>query len=197
MILSMRNISTVYIVSVAILIAILSIMLPYIHMVLQETNLVRLEKFLIRQRKNPALYLFYAIANKQDEEVRILIDRLLVKYKHPQKQALYKAIYGTYRKNITTVKNEVSLIQSVQFRYYYETYVYIEEGNLELARATTAKVSKPWMKNSLLSEIELQTGNRPEAIELARQALQSSRGLQRYIVYKNYERELPEAVLGA
>lgn len=170
-------------------------MLPYLFMLFQETNIVRLEKFLSGQRKNPALYLYYAIANKQDEEVGTLIDGLLLKYKHPQRQALYKAIYGAYRKSVSTMKNELIHIQSKQFRCYYETYVHIEEGNMELARATAATVSKPWMKNSVLSEIELRSGNRQEAIQLARQALQSSRGLQRYIVYKNYECELPEALL--
>ncbi|OAB38779.1 hypothetical protein PMSD_07160 [Paenibacillus macquariensis subsp. defensor] len=124
-----------------------------------------------------------------------LIDSLLAKYKDPNKQALYKAIYGIYRKDMSTVKNELIHIKSKDFRYYYESYVHIEEGNLELARTTAAKVSKPCMISSLRSEIELRSGNRQEAIQLASQALQSSRGLQRYIVYKNYERELPEALL--
>ncbi len=173
-------------------------MLPYVYMLLQETNIERLEKFLIRQqKKNPSFYLLYVMANRQDEEVDNLINRLLVKYKHPQKQALYKVVCGMYRKNVRTVKNELVHIQSAQFRYYYETYVHIEEGNLGVARATAAKVTKPWMKCSLLSEIEMRAGNRHEATILARQALQSCRGVQRYIVYKNYERELPEALLGA
>ncbi|OAB40243.1 hypothetical protein PBAT_23310 [Paenibacillus antarcticus] len=184
-----------YIVSIAIFIAIVCMMLPYLYMLFKETNMVRLEKFLIRQRNNPSLYLFYAIANKQDEVVESQINRLLAKYKDPNKQALYKAIYGAYLKNMTAVKNDVSLIQSIQFRIYYEAYVHIEEGNLELARDTAAKLSKTYMKSALLSEIELRTGNRQEAIDLARLALQKVSGLQRYIVYKNYERELPEALL--
>ena len=170
-------------------------MLPYLYMLFQETNIVRLEKFLSGQRKNPALYLFYAIANKQDDVVGSLIDSLLAKYKDPNKQALYKAIYGIYRKDMSTVKNELIHIKSKDFRCYYETYVHIEEGNMELARATAATVSKPWMISSLRSEIELRTGNRQEAILLAKQSIHSCRGMQRYVVYKNYERELPEALL--
>jgi hypothetical protein len=64
----------------------------------------------------------------------------------------------------------------------------------ELARAAAAKVKKTWMRDALLSELEIRSGNRHKAVELARQALGNCKGLQRYIVYKNYERELPEAL---
>jgi hypothetical protein len=166
-------------------------------MIFRETNIKRLEKFLVKQRKKPALYLFYATANKQDEVVEKLIDQLLVKYKQPNRQALYRAVYGVYLKNPTVVKRELAQIQPIQYRYYYEAYVQIEEGDLEAARINAAKVSKLWMRAALLSELELKSGNRSEAISLARQALQSCRGVQRYLLHKNYERELPEALSGA
>ncbi|WP_076338039.1 hypothetical protein MHI37_25600 [Paenibacillus sp. FSL H8-0548] len=152
---------------------------------------------MIKQRKKPALYLFYAAANQQDEEVEQLIGKLLIKYKQPNRQALYKAIHGMYRKNSAAVKSEIARIQPVEYRFYYETYFQIEEGDLETARANAAKISKLWMRAALLSEIEIKAGNRSEAISLARQALQSCRGVQRYLLHKNYERELPEALIGA
>ncbi|OMF27590.1 hypothetical protein BK133_19230 [Paenibacillus sp. FSL H8-0548] len=193
----MLDLPIIYIFIAALLIVTVFIIWPHNHLIFRETNIKRLEKFLIKQRKKPALYLFYAAANQQDEEVEQLIGKLLIKYKQPNRQALYKAIHGMYRKNSAAVKSEIARIQPVEYRFYYETYFQIEEGDLETARANAAKISKLWMRAALLSEIEIKAGNRSEAISLARQALQSCRGVQRYLLHKNYERELPEALIGA
>lgn len=124
-----------------------------------------------------------------------MIDQLLRKYKQPARKALYKTIHGVYHKNTSTLKNEIPHIRPLQYRRYYEAYVQIEEGQLEHARASAAQIAKPWMRYALLSEIELQSGNRSEAISLARETLRHCKGLQRYLVYKGYELELPEAVM--
>ncbi|WP_336746041.1 hypothetical protein [Paenibacillus sp. y28] len=177
-------------------IAVLFIGLPVYHVLVRETNIERLEKFLLSQRNNPAHLLFYAIANRQDQEVERLVGELLIKYKQRHRQALYRTLHGLYRKDVAAVKDEISSIQPPAFRYYYEAYVHLEEGQQELARASIARVSKPWMKSSLLAELELKAGNRKEAAALARQAVLACKGVQRYVVYKHYERELPEAVAG-
>ncbi|GKU78099.1 hypothetical protein [Paenibacillus sp. L3-i20] len=159
-----------------------------------ETRIDRLEKYVIKLRKKPEINLIYAIAHKQDEEVTRAFNQLLAKHYNPQKQAVYKAIYGGYQKNITQYKAEIATIHSPKYRGYYETFVHIEEGNLALARKTAVNVPSVSMQHVLYAEIELQSGNRLEAIAQAKKALHSSKGLQLYQIYKEYERELPEAL---
>jgi hypothetical protein len=50
------------------------------------------------------------------------------------------------------------------------------------------------MKSALLAEIELKAGRHEAAIEHAREAVNSSRGVYRYVLYKEYERSLPQVV---
>lgn len=188
------DVAIVYIFIVGLLIAFLALILPQYRMLLWETSIPKLEKYLAAQRKKPAVFLFYAMANRQDDVVDSLVNQLLVKYKQPARQALYKAAYGAYRKNVTTVKDEIAHIRPAHFRDYYEALLHIEEGRLDLARLIADRISKPWMRSCLLSEIELRGGGRYKAVALAKQALQQCKGIQRYILYKNYELELPEAV---
>ena len=50
------------------------------------------------------------------------------------------------------------------------------------------------MRSALLAEIELQAGNSETAITHAREAVGASRGVQRYVLHKEYKRTLPQAV---
>jgi len=194
--LSSLDINIIYSFISSFVIVILFLGLPLFHTLLRETNVNRLEKFLIGQRKNPAFYILYASANRQDDEVERLVNQLLLKYKQPHRQALYKAFYGAYHKDVAAAKSQIIHIRPMDYQHYYDAYVHIEENNMELARMSTARVSKPWMRCSLISEIELKSGNRSVAVAYAREALLSCRGLQRYVLYKYYERDLPEAVEG-
>lgn len=193
--LSMLGLSTNYSIISSFIIVFLFFGLP-LYTPLLETDLDRLEKFLIAQRKNPAFYILYASSNRQDEEVERLMPQLLLKYKQRHRQALYMAFHGAYRKDVSSVKNQIVHIRPMDYQHYYAAFVHLEEGNIELARSSAARVSKPWMKNALLSEIEEKTGNQLEAASYAKKALLSSRGLQRYVLHKHYERELPEALAG-
>ncbi|MFF2885786.1 hypothetical protein [Paenibacillus sp. NPDC057967] len=153
-----------------------------------------MEKFLIKQHKNPDLHICYLMANNRTAEAEALLEKLLAKHKNPARRALYTAMYASHQKNIDAIKAVLPDIPAGQYRSYYEAAIHIGEGNLEEARSMTAGVSKTWMRNSLLAEIELAKGNRQQAIMYARQAWQGCKGVQRYVSYKTYERDLPEAL---
>lgn len=191
----MIDLSMIYIVIASVLLVLIFVGLPMYRIYFRETRIERLEKFLLRQRKKPEMYIIYAMANNREEEAADMMSRLLVKYTQPHRQAQYKAAYCIYRKDAAAVKKELVHLKSSDQRHYYEAFVHTEEGNLELARDTAAKLSTPWMKSSMLSEIEKKAGNQHEAIAHGKQALHSSKGLQRYILYKTFERELPGALL--
>ncbi|WP_133297934.1 hypothetical protein [Paenibacillus paeoniae] len=170
---------------------------PYFYSLLRETRINRLEQFLIKQQKNPNLYLCYLMANNRTTEAEALLEKLLAKHKNPTRKALYTAMYAVHQKNTAAIRNVLTDLPAGQFRSYYEAVVCVWEGNLEEASRLTATLSKPWMRDIVLSEIELSKGNRHEAIAYARQAWLACRGLQRYVSYKTYERDLPEALTGS
>lgn len=189
-----QGMSKVYVFLIALGLVGLILIFPFYYMLLVETRIDRLEKFLKKQHNNPELYLSYLMVNNRFEETEALLERMLIKHKNPSRQALYKAMYAAHQKNTVELKNILPDIQLERYRNYYEAYVLMDEGHLERARSLITATTKPWMRDSLLSEIELKAGNRQEAISYARQALLGCKGVQRYMTYKNYERYLPEAL---
>lgn len=77
---------------------------------------------------------------------------------------------------------------------YYETALLLEEGKSVQAREHLESIKKQWMRSALLAEIELKAGNSETAIKYVREAVDASRDVQRYVLYKEYERTLPQAV---
>ncbi|RJX39785.1 hypothetical protein D3P09_10325 [Paenibacillus pinisoli] len=123
--------------------------------------------------------------------------KLIAKSKSSARTALYIAMCATHQKNTEALKKVLPDLPAGKYRSYYEATVHIMEGNLEAAYNLIEALPKPWMRDSLLSELELAKGNREEAVAYARQAWQGCRGVQRYVSYKNYELYLPEALASA
>ncbi|MGG4144959.1 hypothetical protein ABEW34_17725 [Paenibacillus algorifonticola] len=165
---------------------------PLFYTILGTRNLMKIEKFLLANRKIPSYYINYAVANRLDDEFEENIAKLLKQYKQKNKQALFKTLQAHYYKDIQSVLHEIEFIQPIEYRYYYQAYYYIERREFTEARDYISRISKVWMKQSLLSYFEYKQGNRPRAIELAEEAMQAARGLQLYVMVKTFEREYPE-----
>ncbi|WP_405108632.1 hypothetical protein MHH28_29690 [Paenibacillus sp. FSL K6-1217] len=109
-------------------------------------------------------------------------------------QATYKAAYGWYRKDMAAVQEAVPYIRHADYRAYYEAALLLEGGESARAREHLRSIRKPWMRLVVLAEIERKAGNSELAVKYAREAVEASRGVQRYVLYKEYERTLPQAV---
>jgi hypothetical protein len=159
-----------------------------------EKRMDRVESFLRRQKNSPGLYINYVLANRLEDEAVIIMEQLVRKYKQETAQAPYKAAYGVYRKDMNAVRKAVHNIRFADYRAYYETILLMEDGESGQARNRLKSIKKQWMKSALLAEIELKAGRHEAAIEYAREAVNSSRGVYRYVLYKEYERSLPQVV---
>jgi hypothetical protein len=124
----------------------------------------------------------------------LIEDQLMSKYKQPETQAQFKAALGVYRKDMATVREAVPYIRKSDYRAYYETILLIENGESDQARKTSESIKKHWMRLALLVEMEIKAGRHEAAIEYAREAINSTKGVHRYVLYKEYERVLPQAV---
>ncbi|GIP45045.1 hypothetical protein J45TS6_35040 [Paenibacillus sp. J45TS6] len=175
-------------------VVLLSFLLLYYYPLLLEKRIDRLESFLLKQKKTPAIYINYVLANRLEDEARLVIEQLMSKYKQPETQAPFKAAFGVYQKDMAIVREAVPYIRQSDYRAYYETILHIQNGERDQAQIRLESIKKQWMKLALLVEMESSAGNHEAAIQYARKAINSSRGVHCYVLYKEYERELPQAV---
>ncbi|WP_413408815.1 hypothetical protein [Paenibacillus amylolyticus] len=159
-----------------------------------DKRIDRLESFLSKQQNTPGTYIIYVLANRLDDEVELVMEQIMQKYKRKTTQAQFKAAYGLYLKDMFAIRQAVAHIGLSDYRTYYETILLLEDGKSEDARERLQSIKKQWMRSTLLAGLELKAENRDTAIQHAHEALNSSRGVNRYVLYKEYERVLPEVV---
>lgn len=192
LIMSILEISLYITFAVITLVVLSLIIFPFFYTVLLETNIQKIEKFLINGKKDPNFQLTYGLANKIDSDVEEAIEKLLKKYKQKHRQALHKVIYALYKNDLTTVKEEIEEIKPPVYKYYYQALALLEEGNIEEAKQAMDHVTTPWMKSALLSELENKRNNVEQAKLHATEAMEQVKGMQRYLLVKTYEREFGE-----
>ncbi|PRA07534.1 MULTISPECIES: hypothetical protein [unclassified Paenibacillus] len=182
---------TIGVVSVTILFAFIKhVFYPLVF----DKRIDRLESFLSKQQNTPGTYIIYVLANRLDDEVELVMEQIMQKYKRRTTQAQFKAAYGLYRKDMFAIRQAVPYIGLSDYRTYYESILLLEDGKSEEARERLQSIKKQWMRSTLLAGLELKAENRDTAIQHAHEALNSSRGVNRYVLYKEYERVLPEVV---
>ncbi|MFC6652692.1 hypothetical protein [Paenibacillus rhizoplanae] len=186
--------SPILIVVGAVVACIIALIAQFYYPAILEKRVDRVESFLRSQKNNPALYIQYVLANRLDDESRTVMEKLMSKHKQAAVQATFKAAYGLYRNDMAAVREAVPHIRHADYRRYYEMVLLLEEGESVQAREHLESIKKQWMRSALLAEIELKAGNSETAITHAREAVSASRGVQRYVLHKEYERTLPQAL---
>ncbi|GAE93269.1 hypothetical protein JCM21714_2336 [Gracilibacillus boraciitolerans JCM 21714] len=162
---------------------------PILYTTLLQTDEDKLERFLLKNKKNPHFYIIYALANELDEEVNDITEALLHKYKQASRQATYSVVRALYFKNLQEAKVHVNQIKPLKYKLYYQSIILIEEDDLDGAEILIEQMKTNWMRYALLAEIEQKRNHLSNARNYAHQARSKSRGLQRYILHKTYERE--------
>ncbi|MEH7224633.1 hypothetical protein V7112_12565 [Bacillus sp. JJ1566] len=162
----------------------------FIYPIYWEKNVEKIEAYLKKRRKNPAFKLYYGMGNQIDQDVKEATEALLEKYKHPAKQALFKTLYALYEDDILRVKKDIEDIHPPQYKAYYQAIVAVEEGKLEKAAELCDQVKSEWMKHALAAGIAKKKGNHEEYVAEIGKAFEKTRGMQRYVIYKQYEKDL-------
>ncbi|MNW31315.1 hypothetical protein D3C74_82250 [compost metagenome] len=167
------------------------LLLPSVYSILWETNIRRLERYLLAHRSKPEVYLYYVVGNELDEEVEQCIHMLLAQHKSASKQALFRTVLAFHRKNLIEVQEEIKLIRPQAYSDYYRAALQIELGHTQAALQIIQGIPKLWMRNALLYDIKRRAGEIEEAQALAEQCLSQVRGLQKYILFRTFQRHLP------
>ncbi|QSS98631.1 hypothetical protein IMZ31_10965 [Pontibacillus sp. ALD_SL1] len=163
---------------------------PTLNILLWEKNILKIERFLLKNKKNLTFYTVYALANGLDEEIQSTTEKLVSKSKHRSRQALYKIGEALHFKDLEAANEELSYITAPAYRAYYEGFIRLEEGDLAQANRIIDETKTTWMKNALMAERERLAGHLDEAILYAEEAKKNSKGLQYYTLHKTFEREL-------
>lgn len=183
------QVENIFTISAVLILILLVVMYPLLHAVLLETDIEKIERFLIKNKRNPNFYIIYAMANGLDEEVKELTEKLLVKYKSPSRQAMYKIAEALYFKNMLVIRSQLAHIKNPSYQFYYQAIIFIDDGDIDGANEVIEKISSKWMKSALLAQREKRLNNVLAAKSYAEQAIQHSKGLQRYLLHKTYELE--------
>ncbi|WP_336783370.1 hypothetical protein [Paenibacillus illinoisensis] len=191
---SLNGYSKILTIGVGMGTALMAFIIHYFYPLALEKRLDRVESFLLIQKSTPELYMNYVLANRFEDESRMVMEQIMNKHRSEKAQAVYKAAYGVYRKDMNDVRKAVPHIRFSDYRTYYETILLSEDEKSTEARERLKSIKKRWMRSALLAEIEIKAGCREKAIQHAREAIDASRGVHRYVLHKEYERILPEAV---
>ncbi|THE09791.1 hypothetical protein E1I69_21070 [Bacillus timonensis] len=165
----------------------------FIYPIFWEKNVRKIESYLEKRRKNPLYKLYYGMGNRIDQDVKEATEELVQKYKQPARQALFKTLHALYEDDILRVKKDIEEIHPPQYKAYYQAIVAVEEGKLEQAAALGEQVKSEWMKHALAAGIAKKAGNHEVYVAEIQKAFEKTRGMQRYVLYKQFERDL-EAV---
>lgn len=165
----------------------------FVYPIYLEKNVRKIETYLAKRRKNPLFKLYYGMGNRIDDDVKEATEVLLQKYKQPARQAMFKTLLALYEEDILRAKSDIEDIQPQQYKAYYQAIVAIEEGKMEQASEFADQVKTEWMKHALAAGISKKAGNHDKYVTEIQKAFENSRGLQRYIIYKQYESDLKVA----
>lgn len=185
----MWNEQSVFLIVGTVLVAtIIAFTILVIYPMAWETRMDRVEAFLRKNHHTPYIYIYYVTANRLDDEVEIIMEKLRNQTTKKSRQAIYQAAHGVYCKDITAVRQAVLKMRRSDYRTYYETFLLVEEEKSEQAREHLKSIRRQWMRSALLAEIERQLNRRDQAIQHAKEALNASKGVERYMLTKEYER---------
>lgn len=148
----------------------------------------KIEKYLEKKKKEPYYDFVLKLANKDMKGAKTALENIEAKWKNKKKTAVFIANYYLYMKNFYKVKDELEYINQTEFRHYFLTAIAIHEKDQEAYEVNKKHLKKDWMIYSLEAEHAKKQKNHQLAEELQQKALESVKGLQYYILYKEYEK---------
>ncbi|MBE4906862.1 hypothetical protein IMZ08_02165 [Bacillus luteolus] len=162
---------------------------PMFYISFFSTNIEAIDRFLAERKKHPQYGLYYGLANDDRQLVEASMEKVLKRYKQPAAQAMFNVIFALYNKDTNEARKYIDNIKQPEYKKYYEAGIAIEEKDYEEAQRISTALQKDWMREAVLAEVHKGKGNLKEAKVHARNALVGSKGLQRYMFHKIYNRD--------
>ncbi|MCM3389298.1 hypothetical protein M3649_14250 [Ureibacillus chungkukjangi] len=149
----------------------------FLYMVYGSKNKNKVEKFIIKKKKEPLYAYVYSQGFGSMHDQLLAIDNILTKYKQPHIHQYYLAIKLFLCNKLDDALNEANKIQKEPFMSYTKAMILVEMGHIEEAKSY--KFEKQWMQEAIKAMTALQMKDK-QALELhSSNAVAAARGIQR------------------
>ncbi|MFE7061269.1 hypothetical protein ACFVAD_03815 [Sutcliffiella sp. NPDC057660] len=149
-------------------------------------DVVRIEKYLQKKRHEPYYGFILELANGNLPEAKKQLEDLEKKWKG-KKTAIFRAQYYLRAGNIVRAKEEVELIDQQDMKNYVLAAIAAMEKDDAKVEELKGSLKKDWMNHVIETERAKNKKNFALAKENKELALASTKGLQYFMIHKEYE----------
>jgi hypothetical protein len=147
----------------------------------------KIEKYLVKKRNEPYYGFILELANGNLTGAKKELEDLEKKWKG-KKTAVFRSQYYLRVGNLQQAKEEVKLIDQDEIKTYILAAVAVEEKDTKKAEELKQQLRKEWMKLAIETELAIHQKNFTLANEKKKQALASTKGLQYFMLYKEFQK---------
>ncbi|KMJ58317.1 hypothetical protein AB685_10435 [Bacillus sp. LL01] len=146
----------------------------------------KIEKYLEKKRREPYYGFILELANGNLPGAKKELEELERKWKG-KKTAVFWAQYYLRVGNYAQAKEKVARIDQAEIKTYVLAGIAAGEKDYKKAEELKNQLKKDWMKYAIETEIALNRKNYTLAKEKKEQALESTKGLQYYMISKEFQ----------
>lgn len=157
-------------------------LLPTLYTIYRSNNLKSIEKYIQANKKKPIFAYPLALAHGNEVEIEESLRAIIEKHKQPYMQNVYKTLLALHLKNIEVADTYAQRIDSEPLQSYYAALIAAKQGNFEEAARHEENVGVQWMIHALHALYAKEKGQHELSAREAQQAINHSRGIQKYIV---------------
>ncbi|MEO4052481.1 hypothetical protein [Solibacillus sp. CAU 1738] len=171
--------------AVVVIIGISFIHLGYnLYTIYRSKNMQAIAKYIEKNKKHPLYAYAFSTANGSVNEQVTAIDVLLAKYKSPYMQAIYKMNRALLTSDFELAMREVENIAEKPLGQYGIALIYALQGDRE--NATSINLQNMWQQ-ACIDAVLAYREQSPTYHAKKQQAIEASRGIQRYTNYYFFE----------
>lgn len=153
----------------------------------------KVEKFLLKNQKEPIYRLAYVQAHGTIDEVIAALDNVITNYKNNFLQNYYHVLQEELKGNLDGMKEYGEKIEKEPYKTYIKAYTLVKTGQLEEAERLILSVQKTFMREELLATIAKIKKNEAAFHAHKNKAIEVSRGIQRYNLIHTFNKMCEKA----
>ncbi|KPB03386.1 hypothetical protein [Bacillus sp. CHD6a] len=146
----------------------------------------KIETYLEKKRHEPYYGFVLELADGNMTGAKKELEELERKWKG-KKTAVFWAQYNLRAGNYSMAKEQVAKVEQAEIKTYITAGIAVAEKNYKKAEELKGELRKDWMKFAIDTELALSRKNYTLAKEKKEQALASTKGLQYYMMFKEFQ----------
>ncbi|WP_313893275.1 hypothetical protein [Psychrobacillus sp.] len=157
---------------------------PQMFTIYKSNNLKRIERYLNENKRKPIFAYPLAIQDGNQEKIIQAVQAILMKYKQPYVQEVYKTNLALHEHHVSKIEQLAKQISKDPLRTYYIAYAEALKGNFDEARTLKANLKQQWMPHAIEALIAKQNDDMLTFRTHANTSIEHARGVQKFnLVY--------------